>query len=243
MFVTLDDIRTLIKQNPSLKRGCIVDTNVIFAAMFPLDAHNDWAESTLEELRRLEIPIYSNINIRSEFIDLNRRVLIPEGLMDFYYYYGSELPESVSLGLKSLQTRKKKAAEENRTFKLSDVEIKRYRKLLDQYKHNSGVNGWTAFCEEYFRPYIKPVWSEAVQRLHLNFVGTRAIESKEHFESDPTWEEMTDIVGRSGIGSSDAMIVNLFIKSKFSLIVTADSDVKETTLSLASPNKLVLAAS
>lgn len=69
---------------PRAQRGCVVDTNVLFAASFPLDAFNEWAESLVALLHKLEIPLFTNINVRSEFIDLCRRVMIPEGLVGLH---------------------------------------------------------------------------------------------------------------------------------------------------------------
>lgn len=41
------------------------------------------------------------------------------------------------------------------------------------------------------------------------------------------WQDMTDIVGNFGIGSSDAMIVNLFMSSHFEGIFTADLEMAQ----------------
>lgn len=243
MLVSLAEIRTLAKTSEEFRRGCILDTNVIFAASFPLDAHNEWAEKVVHELHAAGIPIFSNINVRSEYLDLNRRVLIPEGLMDFFRDYEPNLPGEVAMSLKALRTRMDRANLESRTFKLSDSDIKRYRQLLS--KIGGGIDGrtslWDEFCEEYLLPYISSVWTEVVQSLRLEFLGTRAIENRENFNHKPNWERVIEIIGRSGIGSADAMIVNLFLASKLPLIVTADSDVKETLLGMTTGPKYVLA--
>jgi predicted nucleic acid-binding protein len=79
MKLALNDLAATFKAHKeSFEKGCMVDTNALFAAAFPLDHHNEWAEKVFDELHRLDIPIYTNLNIRSEFIELSRRVLIPE---------------------------------------------------------------------------------------------------------------------------------------------------------------------
>jgi hypothetical protein len=80
-----------------------------------------------------------------------------------------------------------------------------------------------------------------VNDLKLNFLGTREIEEQKFFTSRPKWEEMVSIVGKMGIGSSDAMIINLFLQSTIPIMVTADNDVKKTLLKFSPQGKVVLA--
>jgi hypothetical protein len=238
MLIKLPNIR---QQNEELDLGCIVDTNVVFAATFPLDTHNEWADQVFNKLQSSKIPIFTNINIRSEFIELNRRVLIPECLVDFYDAMRGFLNPEIEHKLKSLKTLKARATSESRAFKLSDSEIKKFRHLLSAIEVNETTNGWTLFCRDYFHQYITTVWDSAINDLGIQFLGTRAIESKDYFNGDPKWTDMLDIIGNSGIGSSDAMIINLFLQSKLPLIVTADSDVKDTVISMMPTDKYILA--
>ena len=241
MLVKLDELRQLAVDEPSIRQGCIIDTNVLFAASYGQDIHNEWAEELFELLLDLRIPVFTNINIRSEFIDLNRRVLLPECLIDFYEENKGSLNLETQAKLKSLKTRMDKASREERTFKLSDSEIKTYRQLLSQ-RHTTGVTNWDVLCESRFGPYLRPIWDNIVRDLNVQFLGTRAIESGLLFGSQPTWTDMISIVGRFGIGSTDAMIINLYLHSTLSLIVTTDKDVSETTVKLAgnAPNKYTL---
>ena len=84
MKINLRDLPSLVEADPAFRLGCLVDTNVLFAASFPLDQLNEWSEEVFSALAEAAIPVYTNLNIRSEFIDLNRRVLIPEGLVSLY---------------------------------------------------------------------------------------------------------------------------------------------------------------
>ncbi|MGE4232380.1 MAG: hypothetical protein AB7F43_03535 [Bacteriovoracia bacterium] len=224
MLVQINDLPEILNSNRSVKTGCIVDTNLLFAASFPLDSFNEWAEEVFKTLSNLQIPIFTNLNVRSEFIELNRRVLIPECLIDMHEDLAGRFTPRIEQQLKSLRTLKANASKENRTFKFSDSEIKRYRKLLAEFTLGSD-NGWDLFCREYFHPFIKDVWNEAVEDLLIKFLGTREIEAGEFFTERPHWNEMVNILGLTGIGSSDAMIVNMFLKSKFTLIGTSDQDV------------------
>jgi hypothetical protein len=105
---------------------------------------------------------------------------------------------------------------------------------------SNSVSPWTIFCKDYFSPYIDKVWPRAVKELKINFLGTREIESKEFFDKHPSWDNMIAILGESGIGSADAMILNLFQESKLHLIITADRAVKNTMLNGAFDGKFIL---
>ena len=113
-----------------VRRGCLVDTSVLFALSYPLDPFNEDAERAFNILTKWSVPIFTNVNIRTEFIDLHRRVAIPEGLIDLLQDAESYLSPELVQQLKSLKTRYNKAKMEDKSFLLSDKEIKTYRKLL-----------------------------------------------------------------------------------------------------------------
>ena len=50
---------------------------------------------------------------------------------------------------------------------------------------------------------------------------------------------MATIVGNYGIGSSDAMIINLYINSHFEAIITADREIAKTVANISAAKKLV----
>jgi predicted nucleic acid-binding protein len=133
MQLAVSDLEKFFQTHPDAKHGCIVDTNVIFATSYPLDNFNEWGEEVFNELHRLQVPIYTNQIVRSEFIDLNRRVVIPEGLVDFFEDYSGTLEDEVESKLRSLKTRKRKAEVEEKTFKLSDSEINEFAELFRKF--------------------------------------------------------------------------------------------------------------
>ena len=240
MELKISDFENSVENYPELKQGCIVDTNVLFAGSYPLDVHNDWADEVFKSLNRFGIRAYTNLNVRSEFLDLQRRVLIPEGLVGFYEDFSESLEGKFYEELKYLNRKAKTARDEKRVFKLNDSEIKKFMELFGHEPGSDGPSGWTAFCKSYFSPYISNVWDNAVTNLKINFLGTREIESKEFFEKHPSWENMIAILGESGIGSADAMILNLFKESTLPLLITADKAVKNTMLNSSFSGKFVL---
>ena len=82
--IRFSDVLKTLSVQPALKSGCLVDTSILFAASYPPDEFNHESEELFDYFGELEIPLLTNVNVRSEFIDLHRRVSIPEGLCDLY---------------------------------------------------------------------------------------------------------------------------------------------------------------
>jgi hypothetical protein len=240
MEIKIFDLEESVEKYPELKRGCIVDSNVLFAGSYPSDTYNDWADDVFKTLNCIGISAYTNLNVRSEFLDLHRRVLIPEGLVDFYDDLSETLEGKIYEKLKYLKRRAKDARDKGRPLKFNDSEVKEYMDILGHEPRSNGVSGWTVFCQSYFAPYVTDVWEDAVNDLKINFLGSREIESKEFFDKHPSWSNMIKILGDSGIGSADAMILNLFKESKLPLLITADKAVRNAMLNNSFDGKFVL---
>lgn len=227
MRAKIREFRDLLTQNPDLKRGCVVDTNALFAATMPLDRLNGWAEKVFSTLHDKGVPIFSNLNIRSEFIELNRRVLVPEGLVSYYdASLDVEMDKELRTQLKLLKVAKDKATEADTLYRFNDQQLKKFRSLMMGLgKPAAGKSAWEGFCDAYLHPYLSVVWDAALSALKVQFLGTREIESGEYFTKRPSWTDMTDIVGRYGISAADAMIVNFFLCSRFKVLITGDEDV------------------
>lgn len=58
--------------------GCFVDTTILFSATYHLDSFNGESEIAFDELANSKVPPFTNINVRSEFLESHRRILIPE---------------------------------------------------------------------------------------------------------------------------------------------------------------------
>lgn len=240
MELKVFDFDKSIQKYPQLKRGCIVDTNILFAASYDYDSNNEWAREVFDLLHRNNITVYTNMNVRSEFINLQRRTLIAEGLVSFYVQTSSFLDGPIYDKLKKLKRRADDALKNESPLKVSESEINEYMDLFGHQPFPDRASPWTFFCRDYFSPYIDNVWPNAVKELKINFLGTREIESKDFFNKHPSWDNMITILGESGIGSADAMILNLFKESTLPLLITADKAVKNTMLNGSFDGKFVL---
>jgi predicted nucleic acid-binding protein len=174
-------------------RGCVIDTNALIAFYVSMDKHNEWAENTLTKLQKQSISLYINSTVRQEFFEIYRRILIPEGLISMLSSVDISLPINISLEIKRVNARSRKAEEEGRVFKMSEAEIKKVRKLLREIKINQ-MNGWEYFCLDYLDPYIKAVWSDLLSKLQLQFIGTADILIGDLFNADLKWSEVVGLI-------------------------------------------------
>ncbi len=165
-----DKIDELVEAQPEVLNGVFVDTSVLFSATYDLDIFNEKVAFLFGKFSDYNIPIYANVNIRSEFIELHRRVLIAESLIDLLEDLGSSLSDEINYKLKSVKTRYRKAIDEERIFRLSDSEIKKIRSLFSKHK-NSSKDGWEAFCDNYLSGRIESLWLQAEEKFNLHFLS------------------------------------------------------------------------
>lgn len=67
-------------------------------------------------------------------------------------------------------------------------------------------------------------WILIEQEMGLNFIEVMEGRTSEEITSPLRWKDMVELMGDYGLRGPDAMILNLFAKSKFQVLITADSD-------------------
>lgn len=235
---TFSELQTFIAANPAAKLGCLMDTSILFSASYDLDLFNAEAARAVDVLADLGVPIYTTYNVRSEFLELHRRIIIPECLADLLEDVGKELRPELVAKLTSMRTQMRKATADGKPYKLSEQQIKIFRAALATYRLGE-QDGWEAFCQNYLSEKIERVWDAAVEQLGLNFIGLRAEEDNAVLLGQPSWKGTTALVGRFGIGSVDALILDLFFNSKFLFLVTSDRDMAYCVAQTKQPGRFV----
>lgn len=94
----------------------------------------------------------------------------------------------------------------------------------------SNVRSWEEFCAQYIGSLLVNEWMMLEDDYGLNFVEVMEGGRSELFHSDLRWTDMVYLVGEQGIRAPDAMILNMFIKSKFPLLITTDGDFDSALL-------------
>lgn len=237
-IIRFSDVLAVSRQDARIKSGCLVDTSILFAGSYDLDQFNTPAVELFDYLGELAIPLFTNVNIRAEFLDLQRRVMIPEGMCSLLAEKGSSLPLPVQAKLKSISASAAKYRAEQKTYKPNAEAISEWRKLLIEHSHQS--DGWLRFCTDFLQGKIESIWDETCEALGINFLSLRDDDSSEWLTGQLTWNEMASIVGRFGIGSFDAMIINLFLNSKFAALITADREIAYVLNSMKTDGKFVV---
>jgi predicted nucleic acid-binding protein len=232
------DILRLRNVNSNLQKGCIVDTSILFAISYPNDAHNPVAVELFDYLSELQIPVHTNVNIRSEFIHNQLQVMIPEGLSDMYSKDGKSLHESIYKKLQSNYTTVSEARNKNLSYKFSNSKVVEWR---DFFRKNitSGRDAWFNFCRDFISHRIQNVWEQTCNEVGVNFLSLRGSDTKNWLTGPVDWKDADALVGNYGIGSFDAMIINLFLNSHFPALVTADKEIARTVQDLKPEGKFV----
>lgn len=238
-IIRFSEVLKTVSNNPDLKNGVIVDTSILFAGSYPPDEFNTDAEELFDYLSDLEIPAFTNVNIRAEFIDQHRKVMIPEGLSDLYTSNGKALDLVLYKKLQTVYTGFVNARKLAKPFKFDENQIKSWRRFIKTNYHKDS-DGWSKFCSDYLQGKIERVWAVTCDELNVNFLSLRGSDKEKWMLSELTWDDMASLVGKFGIGSFDAMIVNLFLNSHFSAIVTADRDIAYVVETLKPNGKFVI---
>jgi len=240
-LVRARDLRNFLDRSPNMRTGCLVDTNILFAANYSLDHFHETAIEIFETLIEERVPRFANANVRSEFIHLSRKVVIAQALLDLFHAVGTDLPSEVYNKLKSIKTRSATKEKEESLFRLQDSEIEQIRALFASYRPNADQDLWDWFCEDYLKGKISSEWNWVEEDFGINFLTLRYTENSLHLENELKWEDVVRIIERTGIGSADAMIVNLLIQSKYNFIVSGDSDIIFALERINPENKFVVA--
>lgn len=223
------ELDALLKAHPNAKRGFLIDTNILVAATYDSDKYNEFAIKFMDELADHEIPLYCNVNIRSEFLEVHRRIVISEALLDFEEKCNKvTLPPDLASELTKYRNsfeRKRKNKPDDPPPRLSESDIKAFKLMMINIKGNRGDDLWTEFCDNNIGTQIIELWEETEKDFGLNFLSLRKEDQELHLNRKPDWEDVVKLMSNPGLSSADAMIVNMLFVSKFEVIASSDVDI------------------
>lgn len=227
-FWGYSELNELIDAHPNVKKGILIDTNILVAATYELDRYNDVASIFIDELLSHKIPLYCNVNIKAEFLDIHRRIIASEAILGFEdTCEKSLLPPSLASDLSSYRRKwenQRRNKPEEPPLRLSDSEIKKFRLQMISIKGASG-DLWTTLSSDQIDTKLETVWAYAENELGLNFLSLRKEDQERFLDRKPEWEGVLKLMSNPGLSSYDAMIVNMFLASKFEVIASSDSDI------------------
>lgn len=222
------ELGMLLQKHPEVRNGIIIDTNILVSATYELDLFHEDALQFLELVIEADVPIFCNVNVRAEFLEIHRRIIFSEGLLDFESTCEKPLlPEKLSGLLSSYRAkfeRRLKSNPNDPPVKLSEAELKEFKFLMTDIlvkeKHL-----WAEFCDEKIGNKLEQVWIKTEKAVGLKFLSLRPDDREKHLNSKPEWENVVSLMSSQGISSSDAMILNMFFSSKFIVIASSDKDI------------------
>jgi predicted nucleic acid-binding protein len=239
----------LLKKQESLKTGLIVDTNVLISATYEPDLLHDDTIEFLDLVMEQQIPLYCNVNVKSEFLEIHRRIIFTEALLDLEKIVDKQNdPPQLVKKLISLNTQNEKRKKQTGVpLRLSEADLKTFKLILGSIENNKG-NLLTTFCQDRISGKLSAVWQALEEGFGLTFLSLRKGDHDKHFSEGPSWKDAVALMELPGLSSSDAMIINIFMKSKFSAIITSDLEVAHAVSRLSAeggskialvPDKLV----
>jgi len=206
-------------------RGCIVDTNFLIAAIYDNHPFYDDAGFLFEKLSEYKIPVFSTVTTRSEFMDIRRRIIITEVLMDMLT---SESPWRLSAEtMKELKKHRTwidiQAAKDDMPI-LTDARIKQCKNAFMPQAH-SGKTGWIEICRAYLTGTMTASWKLLVDQMGINHLDLNDPKMQPFVPEKVEWNKMYSISETTCLSSSDAMILNMLKCSVFPFVVSADYDM------------------
>ena len=220
------DLSNLLSKVPGVKSGIVVDTNILISATYDFDTFFDETNDLLDLLIANNIPLYCNVNVRAEFLEIHRRIIFTEALLSLEAAVTlSTLPLELSKKLSSLRSNQKKREQDGRApVRLGEADIKGYKLLMIREQGIKG-NLWDTFCADYVGDNLAKTWDVMVENVGLNFLSMRQEDQDNHLLTRPDWGDAVKLMSQQGVSSSDAMILNMFLASKFQAILSSDTDI------------------
>ncbi len=217
----LDDLSLHIKKFGE-HRTCFADTGFLYAIAYDDDRYFNQANDAFDVLATEGVSIYANVISRMEFADLVFRKQVTQGCIQLFGSLKQEAHgKPIFSLLKDIRDKDTAAKRQQQSYKIDERRIKKLRQDVEQAY---GITDWKDFCKKFVGTIFVNEWKLLEEELGLNFVEVMEGESSELFQSPLRWSDMVQLMGEHGLRGPDAMIANLFSKSKFPLLMTTDSD-------------------
>lgn len=218
----LADLQSFLATN-NCQPGCFADTGFLYGLSYSDDRLFSVACDVHELLADAEVPIYSNVISRLELIDLIFRKQVTAGCIQaFNSVSGAASGTEIFKVLKQIRDADTAAKNSGESFKVTERQLKRVRENINI---DYGVNDWKGFCQKYVGTLLND-WMLFEKEMGLNFVEIMEGQISSLFNSPLYWTDMVQVMADHGQRGPDAMIINLFARSKFPLLITGDSDIE-----------------
>lgn len=228
----------LRKVNKSQDIKIIVDSNIIISYFDEIHSAHDDVSNLLDSLDSIaNVTLYTTVTTKSEFLDYQRRKLLTMGLLSLNEEFKDKikLKPDCSEVINTVKLRKnmrlgreiKRVTDESEINSalnyFRDSEIKEIKKIF-RARDIQDEAGWLKICAIFLKS--KLLEQEKLLDSFCNYLSVHDQSQKNLFiVNEIDWNKATIISAETGMGYSDAMILNMACSTKIEFIATLDFDL------------------
>lgn len=202
--------------------GCLADTGFLYGVSDMDDRVYMQALEVFEAFEEQDIPLYTNVIGRTEFVDLVFRKQLTIGAVKLFE---SMTPQTAHRSLydflKKIRDESTTAKRNKQSYKIGENQLKKLRSKIED---SAGPAGWKTFCLKYAGQMLLNEWKILEEELGLYFIEALEGQTTELIPRPLHWSDMVQTMGELGIRGPDAMIINFFKSCALPLIITTDKD-------------------
>jgi predicted nucleic acid-binding protein len=225
-------------------KKALLDTCALISFSHDTNEFHDETLALFAILKRAGVKIFSNVNIRSEFIDYQRRIIVTEALTAIGgqvkgIFKNTDLAKRIKAHVANVHKR----AESGNPLVLNDSNIKQFKKLIS-ISHGGIKNIWLNFCANNLAGRLEQTFDIVQDVLKLSYLSMRKGAMSPEVISEVTWDNMYSISEKTGLGVDDSMILNMFNSTDIPILVTTDFDlvyasaIEQDTKLVFCPNRI-----
>lgn len=233
----------------------IVDANVIIASRDKNHRDNKTIKYFFNELNTItsNVTLFTTVTTKSEFLEYYRRKILTESLLEIYrknkeeQIISKDVKQEIENQIRARNQRQKREVEKQEKLEeilesnsvdtteleveefsidanyFKDMEIKAIKKAF-RGRDVGKETGWLKFCNIVLLDKLHGLEKLLDELCH--YLTTRDEVSKKYFtKTDVEWRMATQICGETGMGYSDAMILNMANHTSIKHIITFDFDL------------------
>lgn len=218
----------------------VIDSNILIAFFDEVHSNNELVRSFLSELdTTTDVTFFTTVTTKSEFLDYARRRHLTEGLYELIEDNQKKKNQLIPSAFQAInkckmRARKRQSDEEKKVkedidhfdsrvcyFYDSDLkEIKKSFRARDVQKEL----GWLSVCEKFLAE--KLAQEEYLLDEMCEYLSPHREEQKELFNNTKIdWKKATHLSSKTGMGYSDALILNMFSETRMDYLLTLDYDL------------------
>lgn len=233
----------------------IVDANVIIASRDKSHRDNKAIQEFYDSLdqSQTEVTLFTTVTTKAEFLEYYRRKILTEGILELYRInkdrkvISDRVKNVIENQVRARNLRQKREVErqekmekilESHFVDTTEIDIEEFSVDANYFKDSElkdikkafrardvdDESGWVSFCKKVLVNRLYTLESKLDSFCH--YLTTRDKESLKYFiKKDIEWRAATQICGESGVGYSDAMILNMANHTSIEHILTLDFDL------------------